>query len=92
MKFVQIGAGSFAFGSVYPNPFKDDIRIVVNLVTAARVSFRLNDVNGRNVLTQQQWLSAGVNNTVVKLSNLASGTYFLTMASSTEKKVVQISK
>ena len=92
VKFVQIGAGSFAFGSVYPNPFKDDIRIVVNLLTADRVSFQLTDVNGRSILTQQQWLSAGVNNTVVKLSNLASGTYFLTMASSTEKKVVQITK
>jgi hypothetical protein len=65
---------------------------MVILVTADRMLFRMDAVNDGSILTQQQWLSAGTNKAVVKLSNLASGTYFLTMESSTEKKVVQISK
>ncbi|MBS1645166.1 MAG: T9SS type A sorting domain-containing protein [Bacteroidetes bacterium] len=63
---------------LYPNPAVHFIRLDFNLKEAARVSFRLFDLNGRlvdEVLNSN--CKAGANELVFNTASLASGSYFL---------------
>ena len=74
--------------SVYPNPFKDQINITLDLQKAGDISIGLYDINGKLLLIQNQE-NTGIGEHLFTLNSatpLASGMYFLRVA--TENSVI----
>ena len=73
---------------VYPNPFKDQINIKLDLQQAGDISINLFDINGKLLITQNQ-TNIGIGEHLFNLNNsvpLPSGMYFLRVA--TENSVI----
>ncbi len=78
--------------TVYPNPFRDELKVAVNLPAASEVSLELRDLTGKTVYFQTQKLAAGANLVpVTPEAGQPAGVYFLTVktpVSSTTCKVI----
>jgi len=74
--------------SVYPNPFKDQINITLDLQKSGDISIELYDINGKLLLIQnQENTNAGEHQfSLNSTTPLASGMYFLRVA--TENSVI----
>jgi len=80
--------------SCYPNPSVNEVAIQYYIFKAGEVSMMLSDMNGRIVYTNKtQHNEAGLYHTEADLSNVASGTYLLTIATGNKmvsKKIVKV--
>jgi len=70
-------AGEFALTSVYPNPFNDVVRIEFTLPEESLVGMKIIDITGREVLSVQKHLTAGLHTTAWKADGSPAGLYFL---------------
>ncbi|HLP21178.1 MAG TPA: alkaline phosphatase D family protein [Chitinophagales bacterium] len=79
--------------SLYPNPSVNEVAIQFYLFKPATVSIIVTDINGRMVHNQQaQYGQPGLYNAEADLSNLAAGTYLLSIATGSKvvsKKIVK---
>ncbi len=79
----------FSIEDVYPNPFNSQTRITYSLPLKAHIDIKMFDISGREVMTLFSGVrSAGVWNTVIDGTDLASGLYFVRL-SSAEQQVSQ---
>ncbi len=78
----------------YPNPFREELKVAVNLATASEVSLELRDLTGKTVYLQAQKLPSGETLVPVTLeAGQPAGVYFLTVktqANATTSKVVKL--
>jgi uncharacterized repeat protein (TIGR03803 family) len=76
-----------------PNPFEDVLLITVNSPVKDNARFVLTDLTGRQVLTKNEVLSRGSN--IIQISDngrLPSGTYILTITTSSKKESIKVIK
>ncbi len=75
--------------NVYPNPFRDDLAVKMNLANnVSKLVIKVTDVSGRTIITREyanvpkgSWLqSVGLNN-----EKIAPGIYFIQVQGTTDK-------
>jgi hypothetical protein len=75
----------------YPNPFNASTVIKFNLPKSGYVSFKLYDVNGREVGSiQNRAFNEGANSFIYSPANLASGMYFLRIYSESKSQLIKL--
>jgi len=67
--------------SVYPNPARDDVRVLVESAADARAILGVYDVAGRRVLEEAVVLRRGGNTLYLRRLPVGSGVYFIRVAS-----------
>lgn len=68
--------------ATYPNPFDNEIAVQYYMNTPAKVELRITDVNGKTIYTQtENATQTGLYNTRANISNLAAGTYIVSVIS-----------
>ncbi len=68
---------SIVLSSVYPNPAKNQLNIVLSAPANDRVTMIITDVAGKVVMQQSAQLVSGDNNLKINVSGLLSGTYLI---------------
>ncbi|PHN04219.1 M4 family metallopeptidase [Flavilitoribacter nigricans] len=76
----------------YPNPVQDQLQIELESPAAEMTSIRLFDPLGRNVYSQQEMLSTGLQKLSLPLGNLSPGNYVLDIRQSNRRWVERIVK
>ena len=75
----------------YPNPFNSSTVIKFNLNVSSNVSFKIYDVNGREVDNiQSKYYNKGLNSFVYSPKEFSSGIYFLRIISNDKTKLIKI--
>ncbi len=73
--------------SVYPNPFKESIQVVINTVNAQNIAIEIFDMSGKLVVsTPNQNVNRGTNTLSISTNDLNEGLYILKIT--TEKGVI----
>ena len=70
-------AGTLQITSVYPNPAKEQIKIVYTSPKAQPVELLVTDITGKTIRRQAMQSLTGDNTSTVTLSALQAGTYFI---------------
>ncbi len=75
---VEVGVpNKFALSQNYPNPFNPSTKIDFDLPYDSKVSMKLYDISGREVMTLiNETKTAGYHTVLMKGNNLSSGMYF----------------
>jgi hypothetical protein len=90
---IKNDGAAVTISSVYPNPFRDKIEVALSFAHAEKFTLNLYDDNGKLVRSSTAMSTAGLNTiTMNGLRNLASGTYFLEIRSSSEPVRVKLYK
>ena len=75
---IKTDGTAAGLNTVYPNPFRDRIDLVVTTEKAQKLSIRIIDINGRNLREVEVNAIKGLNQFSIKnLDNMASATYFI---------------
>jgi len=69
---------------LYPNPFKEELNIITSFAFDS-IDIELFDINGRNINYKRD-------NSILDLSNISSGVYFLIVKISNSSRVIKIVK
>jgi len=82
---------SFTVSSAYPNPFNPQTSVTVDLPTSAHLTIGLFDVMGREVRSMASGVySIGSHTVSVDGSGLASGVYYIRVASGEHQSLVPV--
>jgi hypothetical protein len=76
----------------YPNPFRDNVKVMLMAPQAQPAAMTIYDINGRTVMTRDLNLDAGVNNLELQLGELRSGMYILKIVSEGMESTTRIMK
>jgi len=68
--------------SIYPNPAKDVVTIILPDMNDAMVTLEIIDIQGKIVSSQPLKNITGQKNTTIDISNIAPGSYYLTLDTS----------
>ena len=71
------GTNSIVLSSVYPNPARNQLNVILSAPTNDRVSLVVTDVAGKVVMQQATQLQSGDNYLKLNVSGLLSGTYMI---------------
>jgi hypothetical protein len=75
-------ADEFLFLGIYPNPFNQSTKIMYSIPESARISLKIYDMQGREIMTLlDEERPAGKYEIVLQPENLASGIYLCRLAS-----------
>ncbi len=78
---------------VYPNPFNDNIHLIIPSDVTEMATITLIDMQGKVILSHQYSISEGLNNiTLDMLENLKKGLFFVKVILNNETRVVKILK
>ena len=79
--------------SAAPNPFADDLSLIVSPYDEQMVSFSITDMTGKIVLIRTAQFSRGYNSPfTISLAGLPAGVYILKATSATEQQVLKLVK
>ncbi len=80
-KYNEISADFYSL-NIFPNPFKENIKIIFYSSSAKTVSIKFYDATGRIIKGEEFYTNDSYNEIIIdKLSYLSSGIYFLTLKS-----------
>lgn len=89
-KTVKVANSSlmkFEIVNVYPNPAKDQVRLILNSVASDKVSVAITDLSGKLISNQAASVKTGDNEVVLNVSALSAGSYFITVTSGNGEKL-----
>ncbi|MEP7145221.1 MAG: T9SS type A sorting domain-containing protein, partial [Ferruginibacter sp.] len=72
---------------IYPNPVKNMLQFSVIAPEKTKISIQVNDMAGRMVLQQQQYINNGENKLKLNVSPLTGGIYYLQVTDQTGGKI-----
>ncbi len=87
----RAGTG-FGIASAFPNPTNSTVLVQYHSPTNGDVELTISDITGKVVGIQQLKANNGLNDLEVNLTNLASGTYFLTLSNEVNRVIERIVK
>ncbi|MCX6208068.1 MAG: T9SS type A sorting domain-containing protein [Bacteroidetes bacterium] len=73
--------------AVYPNPAKENINVVLNSVSAEKLTVRITDLSGRIIVVKNIETTSGDNNFKFNTANFANGTYTIKVTTSNNVEV-----
>ena len=76
--------------AAYPNPFSDDVTVMVNLSPGDKYNLKITDINGAVVYQENQVFTNGLHQ--LNLSEWISGLYIIEVASDTASKHIKLVK
>lgn len=76
----------------FPNPFSENLHIVINSDNERKARISLTDMSGKKVIDIQEMLNEGSNDLVINTLHLNSGLYLLNVISGSINRVVQVVK
>jgi hypothetical protein len=74
---INLQNSSITSLSLYPNPAKGVVRLVLNAENAGKVFISVVDITGRELIRKTANTTAGVNNIDINVSTIAPGTYLV---------------
>lgn len=91
---VSIDRRNTKFGVIdlSPNPTNDVVRINFESNTRGNIDFTVTDVTGRIVKTQNSFATLGNNTFVIDMTDLTSGTYFVSMTDGKNTSIEKVVK
>lgn len=91
---IEIGLpGKYNLSQNYPNPFNPTTKIDYDLPKDSKISIKLYDITGREIMTLVNTQQSAGNYTIqVNASNLSTGVYFYTMVANSNGDQTVISK
>ena len=78
--------------AVNPNPVNQLMRISLQADASENATLTVTDLTGKRVINKPMTLVAGLNNLVIPVSQLSSGTYIVTVRLSNQTLVKKINK
>jgi hypothetical protein len=87
---IQEQTASFGTFTTYPNPARDLVSVNLNMNQSGNVNFTIVNELGQAVLIENRFLASGSNLVQLNTSALASGVYFITVASENDKATSKI--
>ena len=76
-----------------PNPFANEINLVINAKTGENINFTITDVTGRTIASYDGYFYGGTNKPfTIVVPPVAAGIYLLKAASATQQKVIKLEK
>ena len=78
--------------SVYPNPFKEDITINIDVTKEQSAAIKVYDISGKLILQNNMQLADGMNKLPINMSNQIEGVYLLQVqleSGMIQKKIVR---
>ncbi len=85
-------AVTFNLTDVFPNPFTNDIQIMINSINNREVDLIISDISGKEVYHKSATLKTGDNKIILNLEHLNQGTYFLNLRSGGDTQTIKILK
>jgi len=82
----------FTIATAFPNPTNDYVAVQYHSPKNVQVEVKLMDISGKILQIYEVDANDGVNNLDVNLSELAAGTYFLSLSNSIDKVVERLIK
>ncbi len=70
-------ANTLEMTTIYPNPAKSKLNVVIAAPTSERINLVITDLAGKIVMQQSKVLNTGDNNTSLNVEKLPAGTYML---------------
>jgi len=61
--------------SLYPNPAVNNVNVIINAIEFSNVSFKIYDINGQELISNQFNIDKGTNHLRIDLNDLATGVY-----------------
>ena len=75
---IYIGTNKFSIEEVYPQPVKSgSLNVKLNATKTGDMKYSITDVAGRIIVNAGTLVKKGNNNLTINISNLKSGTYYL---------------
>ncbi len=87
VKVVNSNLVKFEIVNVYPNPAKDQVRLIMNSIASDKVAIAITDLSGKTISTQSSSVKMGDNEVVLNVSALSAGTYFITVTAGNGEKL-----
>jgi trimeric autotransporter adhesin len=78
--------------SVFPNPASQKVTVSINAPANGKVSWKLTDNTGRNVMQNTDMLRQGNNNLQIDVNRLPGGLYYLTVSGAGIDQKVKLQK
>ena len=79
--------------AIYPNPSVNEIAIQYYLYDPAKIELKITDMNGKTVFTEtEKQTQTGLFKTEANISNLATGTYLVSISAGSKTYSKQIVK
>lgn len=96
-KYSQVASVSFgnyfdAFVSIYPNPVRDKVSVLINSANNETAVLKIVDNTGRTVLQRTVVLTKGRNNVELNLGSLNPGVYFADITGKTITQKIKLIK
>jgi hypothetical protein len=75
---------------VFPNPATNDLNITLQSDMNTTAIWNVKDINGKEIITNQQKLQTGKNKFVIDISKLNAGFYFVTITANNKQSVLKV--
>jgi sucrose-6-phosphate hydrolase SacC (GH32 family) len=89
---VEHRTGKLNIANVFPNPTSGALSINFENIETGSVQLFVTDLLGRQILTSSIEATEGMNTTSLDLSNIAAGTYFITLDNGVSKITKRVVK
>ncbi|MFW5658768.1 MAG: T9SS type A sorting domain-containing protein [Bacteroidota bacterium] len=74
----------------YPNPAKSNTQLDIELLQPTEISCRVFDLQGREVLTQSEFLGAGIQTLKLNTANISNGVYLLEISDGKQAQTMKL--
>jgi len=82
----------FTIATTFPNPTSNNVTVQYHSPKNVLVEVHLTDISGRIIHRYEVNANNGINNLEIKMADLTSGTYFLSLSNSVDKVVERLIK
>jgi len=88
---ISLVPSSLTMAKAYPNPFNGITNLAFQLNTSSTVKMSVYNINGQRVVDlPEQQLAAGSHRLPISMNSIATGTYFVHLATPHEQAVVRV--
>ena len=87
--YIDEGEASILGLNVYPNPTDEELNIAFNVANDETIQLTVQDVSGKQLLSNTIKALSGSNHVLVDTKDLANGMYFIRLNSGNSSRVVQ---
>jgi len=77
---------------VFPNPASTEVSVVLNVAAGSKARYILTDITGRQLISLEKELGAGINTTVLDIASYPVGVYMLEVSYGNVRKTVKLVK
>jgi hypothetical protein len=89
---IASNTGNEALLNAYPNPFNQELNVIIEMKQPELATIRLFDINGKQINAINKQLGVGKNNMTYPTENLSKGIYFIKFTTETHSGIIKVVK